>query len=360
MSVDTSGTQRSGAKSAVLAAASSCHATPARRGIASSAGACRRGRVGKVAVAIAPSNPRRVYALIETGNGAPWRGQETDRGVVWRSDDGVDTWHMVSADWNAVERPHYYSRLPSRLTTSTRCTFWRAKRLVHRWWRNYRAGDQMERWPGADHHDMWIDPTDPSRMIVGHDLGLSISIARGGRTWRPVILPIAQMYPRERRQPIPYYVYGNRQDGPGYRGPSNSRRGASAEVPITASGSGGDVARARGSRRGKKDSRKSATLVPHGRRLCRRSVPPNATTTWLNVVRSASCRPWPRPGRRRISRNQQIRILLVQRSITARNLLILNGVGEPGRNRTFNQQIKRTSSHRPPESASCFPTRAGE
>ena len=66
---------------------------------------------GKVAVAIADSNPDRVYALIETGNGVPWRGQETDRGVLWRSDDAGETWRMVSADRNASDRPHYYSRM---------------------------------------------------------------------------------------------------------------------------------------------------------------------------------------------------------------------------------------------------------
>jgi len=71
---------------------------------------------------------------------------------------------------------------------------------------------------------MWIDPTDPRRMIVGHDGGLSISINRG-RTWHRIQLPIAQMYHVTVDNQIPYYVYGNRQDGPSMRGPSNSRLG---------------------------------------------------------------------------------------------------------------------------------------
>jgi hypothetical protein len=54
------------------------------------------------------------------------------------------------------------------------------------------------------------------------------------------MLPIAQMYHVTVDNQIPYYVYGNRQDGPGYRGPSNSRRYASAEVSIANGGSGGD------------------------------------------------------------------------------------------------------------------------
>ena len=67
--------------------------------------------VGKVAVAIAQSNPSRVYAMIETGDGVPWEGQETDTGQVWRSEDGGDTWQLVSYDHNAMGRAHYYSRM---------------------------------------------------------------------------------------------------------------------------------------------------------------------------------------------------------------------------------------------------------
>ncbi len=67
--------------------------------------------VGKVAVAISASNPQRVFALIETGDGVPWKGQETERGQLWRSDDGGDTWQVVSYDHNAMGRAHYYSRM---------------------------------------------------------------------------------------------------------------------------------------------------------------------------------------------------------------------------------------------------------
>ena len=196
---------------------------------------------GKVAVAIADSNPDRVYALIETGNGVPWRGQETDRGVLWRSDDAGETWRMVSADRNASDRPHYYSRMSVAPDNENDVYF-----LTGPFARSLDGGSTIvpaRRWsdgPGADHHDMWIDPTNASRMIVGHDLGVSISISRGGPTWNRIRLPIAQMYHVTVDNQVPYYVYGNRQDGPGYRGPSNSRRGAAAEVSIVNSGSGGD------------------------------------------------------------------------------------------------------------------------
>ncbi|MCX6550304.1 MAG: sialidase [Acidobacteria bacterium] len=199
------------------------------------------GPVGKVAVAIAPSNPNRVYAMIETGNGVPWRGQQTERGVVWRSDDGGEQWRMITADRNAVERPHYYSRMAVAPDNENDVYF-----ITGRFARSIDGGETVVpaiRWadgPGADHHDMWIDPTNPNRMIVGHDLGLAISIARGGPTWHRICLPIAQMYHVTVDNQIPYYDYRNRQDGPGYRGPSNSRRYASAEVSIANGGSGGD------------------------------------------------------------------------------------------------------------------------
>ena len=67
--------------------------------------------VGKVKVAIAPSNPDRVYAMIETGDGIPWKGKETDRGQVWRSEDGGRNWRVVSYDRNAMGRAHYYSHI---------------------------------------------------------------------------------------------------------------------------------------------------------------------------------------------------------------------------------------------------------
>ncbi|MEE8133768.1 MAG: hypothetical protein V3T56_01855, partial [Gemmatimonadales bacterium] len=78
--------------------------------------------------------------------------------------------------------------------------------------------------PGGDYHDMWIDPTNGDRMIVGNDGGAAVSVNRG-KTWHRVQLPIAQMYHVTADNAIPYNVMGNRQDGPSTRGPSNSRTG---------------------------------------------------------------------------------------------------------------------------------------
>src|SRR5262245_63267920 len=68
-------------------------------------------QIGKVMPAIAHSNPRRVYAAIETGDGLPWKGQDTDRGQLWRSDDGGENWKMVNNDRSVLGRTAYYGRM---------------------------------------------------------------------------------------------------------------------------------------------------------------------------------------------------------------------------------------------------------
>lgn len=185
--------------------------------------------VGKHALAIAPSNPNRVYALIETGDGIPWEGDETDVGQLWRSENAGDSWTLVSRDRNAMGRAHYYSRMavapdnPDEayfLTASYSRTIDGGATLMTLGGRG--GGSSQFMAPGGDHHDIWIDPTNPDRQIVAHDQGLSITQNRG-RTWYRQRLLNAQMYHVTVDNEIPYNVLGNKQDEPSYRGPSNSR-----------------------------------------------------------------------------------------------------------------------------------------
>ncbi len=180
------------------------------------------GPVGKVAVAIAASNPQRVFAMIETGDGIPWEGQPTGNGQLWRSEDGGRRWALINRDRNVMGRAHYYSRMAVSpgdedeayfLTASFSKTIDGGNTLV------VQGGD---RGPGGDHHDIWIDPGNADRMIVAHDQGLSMSENRG-RTWFRQRLTNAQIYHVTVDNAIPYNVLGNKQDEPSYRGPSNSR-----------------------------------------------------------------------------------------------------------------------------------------
>ncbi len=178
--------------------------------------------IGKIALAVAPSNSNRVYALIETGEGIPLRGQPTDRGKLWRSDDGGDTWELVSYDRNLGGRTHYYFRVTVSPRDENEAYFTTAafaRTLDGGMTNELQRGRQS---PGGDNHDMWIDPTNADRMIVGNDAGVSITTTHGA-SWNRLQLPIAQMYHVTTDNRIPYNVLGNKQDGPSYRGPSNTR-----------------------------------------------------------------------------------------------------------------------------------------
>jgi photosystem II stability/assembly factor-like uncharacterized protein len=215
--------------------------------------------IGKIGLAIAHSNPNRVYALIETGDGNPFHGQPTDNGELWRSDDGGANWRVVNYDRDLACRQPYYTRTTVSTDNPDELYFMCANfsRSLDggattnaggrggRGGRNAapggapgvpggavaaagRGGDTTAivplASPGGDNHDMWIDPTNANHMAVANDGGVSISTTRG-RTWLRVQLPIAQIYHVTVDNRIPYFVYGNKQDGPSYRGPSNSRTG---------------------------------------------------------------------------------------------------------------------------------------
>jgi photosystem II stability/assembly factor-like uncharacterized protein len=213
--------------------------------------------VGKIGLAIARSNPNRVYALIETGDGVPMNGEPADNGELWRSEDGGATWRVTSYDRNLACRQPYYTRVTVSTDTPDEAYFLCASFSrtldggvsVTEGGRGGAAGAaaaagggrggrgaggggrgtaQGAPWtaPGGDNHDMWIDPTNANRMAVANDAGVQISTTRA-RTWLHVQLPIAQIYHVTVDNRVPYYVYGNKQDGPSYRGPSNSRSGAS-------------------------------------------------------------------------------------------------------------------------------------
>ena len=180
---------------------------------------------GKVGLAIAKSNSNRIYALIETGDGVPWHGQDTDRGELWRSEDGGDTWRVVSYDRQLSGRQPYYTRVAVAPNDENEAYFLSAAFSKTLDGGQTTVDVPFGQSPGGDNHDMWIDPTNGSRMIVGNDGGASISTTRA-RTWYRAQLPIAQMYHVTVDSRIPYYVMGNRQDGPSSRGPSNSKLAA--------------------------------------------------------------------------------------------------------------------------------------
>ncbi|MCJ7679482.1 MAG: sialidase, partial [Candidatus Aminicenantes bacterium] len=185
--------------------------------------------LGKIAVAFAPRNPDRIYALIETA-------QFEFKGVLWRSDDAGKNWILISHDQEYTQRPHYYSRCVVSPVDDDEVYF-----MAHGVWKSVDGGNHAVRLEevGGDDHDMWIDPGNPDRIIVGNDAGIALSVNRG-RTWFKPPLPIAQMYHVEVDDRIPYFVYGNRQDGPSARGPSNTLGGKNIPIGFWQSIGGGE------------------------------------------------------------------------------------------------------------------------
>ncbi|MEE2994592.1 MAG: sialidase [Gemmatimonadota bacterium] len=180
--------------------------------------------VGKIALAMTPADPERIYALIETGDGVPWHGQETDSGELWRSENGGKQWQLMTHNRNLGGRQPYYTRCAVSPDDPDEVYFLAGAYSITR-----DGGRTSEVLTGSvrptwDSHDIWIDPTNADRMIVAGDGGLAITRNRG-KSWFRVQLPVAQLYHVTVDNNIPYYVYANRQDGPSMRGPSRSRTG---------------------------------------------------------------------------------------------------------------------------------------
>jgi len=162
--------------------------------------------LGKIGLAIAPSNPEVVYALIETGH--------PNRGVLWRSKDRGSHFELVSYDRILNERPHYASRVMVNPADENEVYF-----AANSQSRSLDGGYTTEQVPwSGDCHDMWADPLNPDRMMISDDAGAIITLNRG-KTWRRIKLPVAQMYHVAVDNQIPYYVYGGKQDGVAHKGP---------------------------------------------------------------------------------------------------------------------------------------------
>ncbi len=175
--------------------------------------------VGKIAVGIAPSDGRRMYALV----------QDRHPGF-YRSDDGGASWRLVNQNDQIAERPPYYTRFTIDPRDPDRIYFVSVSITLSR-----DGGSTQHPLPvGGDNHDLWINPTDPDRILVADDLGASLTLDRG-REWHNVALPIAQIFHALPDDAVPYFVYANQQDSSSWRIPSRLLGGgmdARAKVPV--------------------------------------------------------------------------------------------------------------------------------
>ena len=137
------------------------------------------GVLGKITVTVSGADPNRV-----------WANLEAERGGLYRSDDGGRSWEFINGHRDIWQRAFYFQRLEA--DPVDRDTLYI---LNFRLMRSTDGGKTLESVPEthADHHDLWIDPTNPLRMINGNDGGGVVTV-NGGRTWTSMRYPTAQIY----------------------------------------------------------------------------------------------------------------------------------------------------------------------
>jgi len=162
--------------------------------------------IGRIGVAIAPSQPTRIYALVESA-----------AGILWRSDDAGITWKMVSKDSLANQRPFYFSHV--RVSPTDPSTVYGVSVLLAS---SYNGGEKFNLSAFSVHpdlHDMWIS-SDGNRMALAGDGGIAIS-TNGGATWaNSRNIAIGQVYRVGLSNTIPYLVCGGFQDNNVFCGPA--------------------------------------------------------------------------------------------------------------------------------------------
>ncbi len=170
-----------------------------------------KGPIGRIAVAVAPSNPQRVYALMETRRG---------NGLLFKSNDMGDHWKQVSENYNLDVRPFYFTRLfvaPNDENKLYFLSFWLMESDD-----GGHTAHPIDMSVHVDHHAFWQDSTNPNRIIQGNDGGAYLSLD-GGKTWRFLDgMPIEQFYMVSTDNRTPYDICGGLQDNSGWCGASSS------------------------------------------------------------------------------------------------------------------------------------------
>jgi photosystem II stability/assembly factor-like uncharacterized protein len=182
------------------------------------------GPVGKIGVAVSPAQADRVYAIVESKESA-----------VYRSDDGGDSWERLCDEHDLSGRPWYYQHIIADPRDPN--TVWA---LNVRCYRSIDGGRtfQLVAAPHGDNHDLWIDPANPRRMILGNDGGATVTYD-GGEGWTSLYnQPTCEFYHVTTDNQTPYRIYGAQQDNSTISVPSRSYQSAIVHADMIEVGGG--------------------------------------------------------------------------------------------------------------------------
>lgn len=158
--------------------------------------------MGKMAIAVARSNSNKVYVLVESD-------REKGQAGLYASDNGGESWNLVTTDQRLVQRSWYYMELfidPKNENTVYVLSAPALKSIDGGKTWEYMDG------PHGDYHDLWINPENPKNMIIADDGGASVSF-NGGVSWSPQNnMPTAQLYRINVDNDFPYNIYAGQQD----------------------------------------------------------------------------------------------------------------------------------------------------
>jgi photosystem II stability/assembly factor-like uncharacterized protein len=156
------------------------------------------GVLGRIGVSVSGADGNRVYAIIEA-----------EKGGIYSSDDGGETWKLINPDHRFTQRAWYFHHIFADPKHAD--TVYVLNTGVSR---SNDGGHTFEfiRAPHGDNHGLWIDPEQPNWMIVGNDGGASVS-HDAGKSWSTQNnQPTAQFYHVAADTAVPYRVYGAQQD----------------------------------------------------------------------------------------------------------------------------------------------------
>ncbi len=158
--------------------------------------------LGKMAVAVSPANPEKVYALVESDT-------EKDIGGLFVSENAGKSWNIVSKDHRLTQRAWYYIEITADPQNENTVYAFNSPGL-----KSTDGGKTWTRISGThgDYHQLWINPKNNQNMIIANDGGAAISF-NGGKIWSSEDnQPTGQFYRINADNRFPYNIYGGQQD----------------------------------------------------------------------------------------------------------------------------------------------------